>query len=539
MTNREIANQFNLLAKLMELHSANPFKIKSYSSAYLSLRKIEKPLADFTSEELQSFPGIGKSIVSKIEELLSTNTLTEIEELKSKTPEGIVDMLSIKGFGPKKIQAVWKQLGVESAGELLYACKENRLISLSGFGLKTQQNLINSLNYFIESKGKFLYSHCYDVAKNLEKTLQSLFPDEMVCLIGDIAKKNIIVESIEILTTLAVDNLSFSKLNIDTENEKLTLNGIVVIFTNCLKNEFYSQKFKLTSDQDFLNGFGDIKEQYDSENEIFREKGIHFIPSERRYNNNVLNIYKDNNPLLINDNDIKGVIHTHTLYSDGLHSVKDMALHSKSLGYEYVVITDHSKSAFYANGLSIERLEIQWREIDELNQQNLGIKIYKGIESDILNNGELDYEDHILAKFDMIIASVHSNLKMDIEKATTRLITAVENKYTTMLGHPTSRLLLSREGYPINYKKVIDACAANNVAIEINANPQRLDIDFEWIDYCMSKNVKLSINPDAHSKDAISHIQWGVAAAQKGGLAKEYCINSMPLTEFDQWINKY
>lgn len=231
-------------------------------------------------------------------------------------------------------------------------------------------------------------------------------------------------------------------------------------------------------------------------------------------------------PILIEETDIKGVIHSHTTYSDGLHTLREMAEYSKSLGFEYIVITDHSKSAFYANGLKPERVLAQMEEIDALNAELAPFKIYKGIESDILGDGSLDYEEDILKQFDVIIASVHSNLKMDKEKATTRLINAIKNPYTTILGHPTGRLLLSREGYPIDHMAIIDACAEHQVAIELNANPYRLDLDYEWIPYAMEKGVKISINPDAHSKEGIHDIRYGVLAARKGGLTKEMCFNA-------------
>ncbi|MEL6720569.1 MAG: PHP domain-containing protein, partial [Bacteroidota bacterium] len=243
-------------------------------------------------------------------------------------------------------------------------------------------------------------------------------------------------------------------------------------------------------------------------------------------------------PQLIQDQDIKGVLHVHTTASDGAHTLADMCAYAQSLGYEYIGITDHSKSAFYASGLKIDELEEQWNVIDELNSKLAPFKIFKGIESDILNDGRLDYEEEILKQFDFIIASVHSNLKMDEAKATQRLITAIENPYTTILGHPTGRLLLSRKGYPIQHKKVIDACAANNVHIELNANPYRLDLDWTWIPYALNKGVKIAINPDAHSKEGIHDIHFGVEVARKGGLTKEDCLNALTLSDFEQILAK-
>jgi len=241
-------------------------------------------------------------------------------------------------------------------------------------------------------------------------------------------------------------------------------------------------------------------------------------------------------PTLIEATDIKGVIHAHSTYSDGIASVKAMAQACQDLGYSYLGLTDHSKSAFYANGLKIDRLEAQWKEIDLLNESfKNGFKIFKGIECDILSGGVLDYEEDILKQFDFIIASVHAHLKMDEAKATNRLIKAIENPYSSILGHPTGRLLLSRKAYPIDHKKVIDACAANGVAIELNANPYRLDIDYTWIPYALEKGVKIAVNPDAHSVEGIKDIHYGILAARKGYLTKENCLNYYTVEEFGNW----
>ena len=237
-------------------------------------------------------------------------------------------------------------------------------------------------------------------------------------------------------------------------------------------------------------------------------------------------------PELINPTDIQGVIHSHTTYSDGINSLTEMAEAARAAGYSYIGITDHSKAAFYANGLSVERVLEQMAEIDQLNTQWDDFRILKGIESDILADGSLDYEEDILQRFDFVIASVHSNLRMDEAKATARLLAAIENPYTHILGHPTGRLLLSRPGYPIDHRKVIDACAANQVAIELNASPYRLDLDWTWIPYALEKGVLISINPDAHSIAGIQDIYFGTLAARKGGLTAERCLNARPADEF-------
>jgi len=243
-------------------------------------------------------------------------------------------------------------------------------------------------------------------------------------------------------------------------------------------------------------------------------------------------------PVLIQPGDVKSVIHSHSNWSDGVNTIEEMANECVRRGYEYLVISDHSKSAIYANGLSEERIKEQHRYINELNQRLAPFKIFKSIESDILNDGSLDYSNGVLQTFDVVIASVHSNLKMNEEKAMSRLINAISNPYTTILGHMTGRLLLSRKGYPVDHKRIIDICAEKGVVIEINAHPRRLDIDWQWIDYAIEKKVLLSIDPDAHNLEGFNDIKYGVLAAQKGGLTKEQNLSSFTLSQFEKFLAK-
>jgi DNA polymerase (family 10) len=275
-----------------------------------------------------------------------------------------------------------------------------------------------------------------------------------------------------------------------------------------------------------------------TEEEVFSKMGISYVYPEYRESSIAYDQAKsDNLPELIKLTDIKGVVHNHSTYSDGLHTVDEMAKECIRLGYEYFVMSDHSKAAFYANGLNEDRVILQMEEIDALNKGYEDFRIFKSIECDILNDGSMDYGDDFLKEFEIVIASIHSNLKMDMSKANARLIKAIENPNTHILGHPTSRLLLAREGYPIDHALIIDACADNNMIIELNANPSRLDLDWSWIPYALEKDVRISINPDAHSKDQIRYIGAGVCAARKGGLTKDMCLNAMNIIEFTKWVN--
>ena len=546
MTNKEIARKFSDLAKIMELHDENPFKIRSYNNAYLQLRKVSTPLFEMSDAEISGIKGVGNAISSKIRELEETGDLATYKKYADVTPEGVREMLSIKGFGPKKVRVVWKDLGAESIGELLYACNENRLVELNGFGQKTQEDLKNKLEYFLQSKDKFHYASLEDFAIEITEYFKSELPEVEISWVGEMRRKMPIVQKIELLiaSDQNIKSVIESKLSIESEDENYITcrseNNIPVKIYQCKPEEFGSKLFRYTGSRKFIDAFlkkvgdNDFK-NISKESDIFVKAGLDFIEPELRDRTDLIGASQPN---LVEENQIKGVIHSHTTYSDGINSLREMAEYSRDQGFEYIGITDHSKAAFYANGLKEDRVLQQMEEIDALNKELAPFRIFKGIESDILNDGSLDYAEDILKKFDFIIASVHTNLKMDLEKATNRLITAIENPYTTILGHPTGRLLLSREGYPIDHMKVIDVCAENNVVIELNANPYRLDLDWTWIPYALEKGVKISINPDAHSIGGIKDIHFGVLAARKGGLQAGQCLNCLNANEFAAFLGK-
>ncbi len=545
MTNKEIAAYFDRLAKIMELHQDNPFKIRTYKNAYLSIRKSPTPLAEMSIENITSIKGIGKNTALKIKEIVDNQRLTALEDFYKKTPKGVIEILEIKGIGPKKVRTIWKDLQVESPVELLYACNENRLTALKGFGKKTQADIIEKIYFSMRNRDLFLYAAVFPEGEILlDFFSQNLPPNRQISFTGPFREKDLLLSKINFITNADFTDFAqaYPKLEA-TDNTQL--NGIskgnipfsiqfvsseeygLALFNSTGSEEF--QKLVLSS----INGTHQTK----NEKAIFAQANLPVIPPELRWNTIIPKQSTIDN--LITINDIKGVIHSHSQWSDGHNTIEEMALAAKEKGYEYLVITDHSKSAFYANGLKKERVLAQFKEIEELNKKIAHFYIFKGIESDILFNGNLDYEDSLLDQFDVVIASIHSNLKMDKATATNRLIKAIENPYTHILGHPTGRLLLAREGYPVNFEKVIDACAANQVAIELNANPYRLDLDYQWIEKAINKGVKISINPDAHSTKGIDDIQYGVFAARKGGLTPLDNISSSSLKDFKTFLQSF
>ena len=539
MSNKEIAKVFQFLGKIMELHGENPFKTRSYSSAYITIRKLPIPLELMEVDDINQIPGVGKAISEKIQELLSTGTLQTLEKYTSITPEGIQNLLRIKGLGPKKVKTVWDELGIESPGELLYACNENRLVALKGFGEKTQTQLRKQLEYYFASAGKLHFATAEKLAIDLIESLEAV-TNARFEVTGELKRLLPIINQIEFLSDTEQSDKELSDnvedLLFDEEKEELFFRDCPIVIIRTDDENWGMDMLESSSTSEFLDALGNYGPG-EVEEEIFEALNFPFVPSEMREDGRVFEEdYMNKLNDVVDRSTIKGVIHNHSTYSDGVNTISEMVQACQLGGYDYLVMSDHSKSAFYANGLSIERVEQQWAEIDELNKGLKNFHVFKSIESDILSDGSLDYPDDILDGFDLVIASIHSNLKMDIDKATNRLIKAIENPYTRILGHPTGRLLLSREGYPIDYKKVIDACAENNVVIELNANPSRLDIDWTWIPYATEKGVKISINPDAHSTAGINDIIYGVHVARKAMLYNEDCLNTLNVSEFKNWI---
>lgn len=549
ISNSAIADLFSLLSKLMDIHQENSFRSKSYGAASYAIEKLPVELETVARENIAGLQGIGESSAKKILEILETGKLGALEELIQKTPPGVLEMLSIKGLGPKKIATIWKEMDIESIGELLYACNENRLTLYKGFGEKTQRNVAEAIEFFMRHQGHFLYAEIEPYVQQLQHVLKGQFPENRFAVCGDFSRQLPTLESICWVTDLGSTSLSqyLHENNFTTTSPAAEMTtakgdeGIQLEFHHCTATAFAGELFKRTGSPAFtaqwLKKFPETLAAAAHEKDIFNAAAIHPIPVFLRENPEIIDkaspaLFED----IIQPSDIAGIIHSHSNWSDGSNTIEEMAKACIEQGLEYLVISDHSKTAFYANGLSEERIKAQHQYIDELNTQLAPFRIFKSVESDILNDGSLDYSDSLLGTFDLVIASIHSNLKMAEEKAMMRLIKAIENPYTTILGHPTGRLLLSRKGYPVDHEKIISACVANKVVIEINAHPRRLDLDWSWVERAQEMGAMLSINPDAHHIDGYKDTRFGVLAAQKGGLKKQHNLSSFGLQQFEQFI---
>ncbi|MBC7923991.1 MAG: DNA polymerase/3'-5' exonuclease PolX [Ferruginibacter sp.] len=559
MENSAIIQLFKLTVNLLELHDENPFRVKSYQNAIFSLEKTDATLADLSSSELEKLDGLGKSLAAKIDEINRRGTFAELDDLLIKTPAGVIEMFDIKGIGPKKIRVIWKALGIDNPQDLLQACEEDQVAKLKGFGEKTQASIRQSLLYHQANADKLHFARAEAIAAALKGYLLEKF--ERVSESGQVRRKLEVVDCIQLVVGWDAPTEVTRWLNAHPllrQNGKESspfvwrgryegLSIAVEVFLAPLP-QFTSRLFLHSGTPSHLAHRGEAAQPtllktalsgaFESEEAIYQRAGLPYIAPELREGLFEFEWVKTHAAGdLVTLSDLKGILHNHSTYSDGKHSLEEMALYCRELGFEYLGISDHSQSAYYANGLPEERVRQQHREVDALNQRLAPFRVFKGIESDILNDGLLDYPDEVLASFDFVVASIHSNLKMDERRATQRLIRAIENPYTTILGHPTGRLLLRREAYPIDHPAVIDACAEHGVVIEVNANPWRLDLDWRWLPYALEKGVRISINPDAHEKSGYHDMQYGVAVARKGGLTRPMTFNALSLAEVERFFS--
>ena len=564
MTNPEIIEALELTARLLELHGADAFNIRAYSAAAFNLDKLTNvQIAELSFGDLIKIQGVGKGVAGKIIELVEKGSIKETEELLAATPPGVLEMFRIKGIGPKKIAALWHDTGIDTIAELEAACLDGRIAKLKGFGEGTQQKILDSLAFLRSQQGKLRMNQAETLSQLILDILEQNF--DRVEVAGEMRRKTETVETLRFLipadSPVSVQKV-LSKIEVlhqDVRNstpfvwrgrafDQDILVEIVSVAAAKIENELFVRSaaeghlaHPATGGRTLLQIAR--TEAVAAEEKIYEKAGLPFIVPEMREGYGEFSwAEKHTFADLVTWDDLKGILHNHSTYSDGNNTLEEMATFCRDLGFEYLGIADHSQTAAYANGLRPDKVLQQHAEIDQLNARFAAenpekpFKILKGIESDILGDGMLDYAADVLSTFDYVVASVHSNLTMSLEKATERLLTAIANPYTTILGHPTGRLLLSRDGYPIDYRAIIDACAEHNVIMEINASPWRLDLDWRWIGYCLEKGVKLSINPDAHSTQGYFDMHYGVAMGRKGGLTRDMTFNALSLREMEEYF---
>ena len=561
MDKKEISNALDEVAVLMELAGDNPFRVRAYSNASRIVRAYAGDLGEaVTDGSIRSIKGIGPNIASHIAELLESDDAPFLVELRSRFPEGVLEMLRIPGLGPKKIRTLMEELDITSIGELEYACRENRLLDLPGFGAKTQENILKGIASLTAYAGRYLADTVRGEADQIVDALRAVKGVRRVEVAGSLRRRKEVVKDMDLVASGKPDPLMDavaahplvqevtargdtkltahlkSGLNLDLrvvpdESFPYTLQHFSGSKEHNIALRALAHKKGLKSNEyGLFEGAKNIpcKEEAD----IYKKIGLTYIPPELREDMGELELaIKGELPRLIEAEDLKGALHVHTIASDGSATLEEMVQAARDLGLSYIGITEHSASARYARGLEPKRVAQEADLIDRLNHRIKDFVILKGIESDILSDGSLDYPDEILSSFDFVIGSVHSNFTMPEKEMTARICRALENPYLDILGHPTGRLLLTREPYAVDMEKVLACAAKHNKDIELNAHPYRLDIDWRLLPQAKKLGIKIAICPDAHSTADLGYTFYGLGAARKGWLEKGDVLNCLTAEE--------
>ncbi len=561
MTNKDIANALTDLTTLMELHGEHPYRIRLYAQAARQIDQLREPATDLSARgELESVRYIGSKIGGMIETLIETGELPGLDELREALPEGLFEMTAVPGLGAKRVRSIYEQLGIADVDALAKACASGEIENLRGFGKKTAQSILRGVSFLQRHRGRFLCHTAQTEAEALRAYLSehairvSIAGSVRRC--AETSEEVVIVASAKDEEALAEAFVQYPGAKEIAERDKTKASVVLdsglraalriaedSAFPLALHHFTGSREYRTAMRQRArdrgmeLDEYGLFREDENvpcpDEKALFAALGLHDIPPElREGRGEIERAARGPLPELVAQADLEGTLHVHTTYSDGRHGVEAMARAAKALGHTYIGICDHSKAAAYAHGLTEDRVRSQWDEIDRVDAAVAGIRILKGIEVDILTDGGLDFDDAFLAEFDLVVASVHSKFSMTEKEATARLIRAVQNPHVDILGHPTGRLLLAREGYPVDIRAVIDAAAEARTAIEINANPARLDMDWRFLEYAREKGVQIPINTDAHSTEELENMRYGLGIARKGGLTADDVLNALSAEDF-------
>ncbi|NGP88951.1 DNA polymerase/3'-5' exonuclease PolX [Fodinibius halophilus] len=581
VTNDEIAERLREIYQLMQLAGENRFRAIAFDRAAQTIESLNEDINEYIENDtLTDIKGIGDSIASDISSYADTGEIEVLESLRERIPAGVIKWLNISGLGPKNIAKIHKELGISELDELKAACEDGRVASLDGLGKKSAEKIVKSIEWMQQFDERCRLDEALEIARPVFDFMKDQEGVEAIEVAGSLRRSKETIGDVDILIgadekyiTDLFDAFVDHELVVevlgrgDTKSSIRTKDGRQVDLRIVKPDQFPAALMYFTGSKEHnvvlrqrarkrglsLNEYGlfELDEEgstdfdkpidYSSEEDIYQKLELHFVPPELREDRGEIDFFESNKTMdLVENDDIRGVIHAHSTWSDGKFSIQEMAEACIERGYEYLGLTDHSQTAAYAGGLTVDEIKQQWEEIDQLNEQfeaeGTAFRIFKGIESDILSDGSLDYEDELLAQFDFVIASVHNGLDMSREKMMTRFRNAIKNPYTRIVGHPTGRLLLRRDGSDLDMNELIELAAEHNTAIEINASPYRLDLDWRHGNKAKEVGLLSSINPDAHSKDGIDDIPYGVRIARKAKFEKDRILNTKSAEEIEAWF---
>jgi DNA polymerase (family X) len=548
---------------LMELRGGNPFEARAYHNAARTIGALDEDLDELVrTGAIAHVPGLGKTLVQRIAELVTTGQMALHQELLAEIPTGLRAMLRIPGLGPKRVRQIHETLGITTLDELRTAAETNRIATLPGFGAKSQENILKGLDFVTQHMDHYLFPVAEEDATAVAEALRGLPQVVRLSIAGSLRRRKEIVKDVDMVASVAraEDQIGVMDALValpqvvsvtgkgDTKTSVVLRPGIALDLRVVTDDEYPYALHHFTGSRDHnialrgraqregikINEYGLFRGEdripVADERELYRALGMRYIEPEMREDRGEIELALQGElPVLITEADLRGILHVHSTWSDGQVSIREMAEATLALGATYLGICDHSKAAAYAGGLSEDAVRRQHDEIDRLNDELAGrLRILKGTECDILKDGALDFADATLATFDFVVASIHSHFQLSPAEQTQRLVRAMENPYTSILGHPTGRLLLERDGYHPDMEAVIDRAGELGVAIELNADPHRLDLDWRWHRRAVEHGVQIPINPDAHSPSALSYLRYGVGIARKGWLTPADVLNTRP-----------
>ncbi len=571
----QIADTLDTIGTLLELKGENPFRTRAYHNAAQAIRNINEDIDQYIKNQtLTSIKGIGKDLADKITEIVLTGDSRQLKELKKQFPDGVLEMLRIPGLGPKKVKLLFDELHISTIEELKDACQKHILRDIKGLGPKTEENILAGIEQINKSAGKFLYNVAKRAADEIVSVIEKIDGVTKCEIAGSIRRRKEIIGDIDILVSaqpkevekvfdaFVQHSLIQKVIARGSTKASAVLKNNIQCDVRVIENKefpFALQYFTGSKDHNVelrsrakkygwsLNEYGftliessSSKKKIpkcNSEKDIYAALDLQYIPPELRENmGEIEEAEKGHIPVLIEYSDINGAFHCHTTYSDGALTPEELLKVAKSNSWKFIGISDHSKSAAYAGGMSIETAKEQIKHLRCLAKSNNDIKLFIGVECDILQDGTLDYPDSLLAQYDFVIVSIHSKFKMSEDEATLRICKALQHPFATILGHPTGRLLLEREGYPLDLKAVIDTASKHRKLIEINSHPMRLDLDWRWLRYAKEKGVLLCINPDAHNAEGLKDVEYGVGIARKGWLEPRNVINTWTNAQIESFL---
>ncbi len=561
--NKDIAAKFSEIADLLEIDNANEFRVRAYRNAARTIDAMGQEASALmeAGEDLTQIQGIGDELAKKMESIVTTGTVKALEDLRKKLPPGITDILKLPGLGPKKVKSLYQDLKVKSLEDLEVAAKAGKVSALPGMGKKTEEQILKNITARIDAGLRFLRANVVPSAEALLGHLRGIEKKAPMTLCGSYRRMRDTVGDLDILVAsespgplmdafVSYEDVEEILANGSTKSSVRLRSGLQVDLRVVKEESYGAAMHYFTGSQAHniavrrraqemgfkVNEYGVFKgEEYvagAAEEEVFETLGLAYIEPELREDRGEIDSAQAGAlPGLVSEGDIHGDLHLHSTASDGRNSIREMAEAAKARGYAYLAVTDHSKRLTIANGLDEKRLRVQMEEIDAVNSEMKGVTVLKGSEVDIMDDGSLDLPDEILRDLDVVIGSVHHRFKLGVEEQTTRVMKAMDNPYFCILGHPTGRLLLSREPYEIDIPRIIEHAAQRGCCLEINGNPQRLDLHDIYARAAIQRGVMISVNTDAHSVEQLDLMQHGIGQARRAWIETKHVLNTRSLKD--------